>query len=113
MFFYLHTRLYTINSNIGTTIDKKYYDAYTYSDYSKMQFGKLGDATKEVIKTTSTNPANEPNGWYEGRITLFNYDNFLIFRGGYASASSSSSMFDIGATNSTYNTVSTRAVITP
>ena len=102
-----------INSNIGTTIDKKYYDAYTYSDYSKMQFGKLGDATKEVIKTTSTNPAIEPNGWYEGRITLFNYDNFLIFRGGYASASSSSSMFDIGATNSTYNTVSTRAVITP
>jgi hypothetical protein len=64
----------------GTMPDAKYYDIYTYgttnNDATAYTRGKLGDATKEVVKTSSST-------WY-GSYAYFPYDgNSWFVRGGY------------------------------
>jgi hypothetical protein len=64
----------------GTMPDAKYYDIYTYgttnNDATAYTRGKLGDATKEVVKTSSST-------WYSSYVYFPYYGNSWFLRGGY------------------------------
>ena len=63
-----------------TTLDTKYYDAYKYDSdtYTNHYRGKLGDATKETLKTYG----NATSGsWYDGTSTFVYYNHPWFVRG--------------------------------
>ena len=76
-----------IDSNTSTSIgftsypNKKYYDAYSYgttnTNDNAYKRGKLGDATKEILKIPNSN-----NGWYEDSLFLGDTDDATFIRGG-------------------------------
>jgi len=59
----------------ATAIDSKYYDAYSYTSYYTNRHatrGKLGDATKEIVKAIDA--SNYPTeGWYDASVSIFVY----------------------------------------
>jgi hypothetical protein len=63
-----------------TKPDGKYYDSYAYSasSYTDHTRGKLGDATKETLKTFG----NVTGGWYGDYADLPNDTNSWFNRGG-------------------------------
>mgnify|MGYP006954065579 CR=1 FL=1 len=71
----------------------KYYDRYTYgatyNDVTAYKRGKLGDATKEILKKSGS----DNNGWYSD-YSWFPYSgNPWFSRGGHASDGSSAGVF--------------------
>ena len=73
----------------------KYYDRYSYgetsSDADAYKRGKLGDATKEILKTVDTNI-----GWYRDGV-VFPYSGLSWFyRGGRVDYNSRSGLFNLG-----------------
>ena len=71
----------------------KYYDRYsygtTYNDAAAYKRGKLGDATKEILKKSGS----DNNGWYSN-YTYFPYsDNSWFYRGSHASHGSAAGIF--------------------
>ena len=71
----------------------KYYDRYTYgtTDYDAYAYkrGKLGDATKEVLKAVG----NTTDGWYSDYSIFLYSDIPWVLRGGHASYGSSAGVF--------------------
>ena len=78
--------------NASNMPDLKYFDAYTITtgdyDYTK---GKLGDATREIIKTTAGNTA----GWYDDRSYMPVVTGPWFYRGGSAHLNSEAGLFAI------------------
>ena len=80
-------------SNAGTfstTPDAKYYDAYTYNTSNTTHGrGKLGDATKETLKSFGSTSG----GWYSD-YAFFPYSTLSWFlRGGYSRYGSNARVF--------------------
>ena len=93
----------------STTPDAKYYDAYTYNASNTTHGrGKLGDATKETLKTFG----NTSGGWYSD-YAGFPYSRYSWFgRGGYSYDGSSAGVFYFNlSTGSSYNGYSARLVV--
>ena len=94
-----------------TKPDVKYYDSYAYSasTYTDHARGKLGDATKETLKTFGS----ETGGWYSDAAGLPSGTRSWFDRGGYCSHGTSAGVFyfgrDIGVS---YTYGSFRSVIT-
>ncbi len=60
--------------------NSKYFDSYTYStSYTSHARGKMGDATKETLKTFGS----ETGGWYSCYAVLSYLDRSWLARGGY------------------------------
>ena len=72
----------------------KYYDAYTYdgSSYTTHGRGKLGDATKEALKTFGSNGG----GWYNDNAGFPNSSYPWFVRGGSSYAGSNAGVFHLG-----------------
>ena len=70
---------YTSSSGFTSAPNSKYYDSYSYNtDYRTFPKGKLGDATRETIRTSGTGG----DAWY-GNLSFFLYSNRVWFgRGG-------------------------------
>ena len=86
-------------SSAGTfSPDAKYYDAYTYygsNGYTQHGRGKLGDATKETLKTFGSTSG----GWYSD-YAFFPYSTFSWFsRGGDSYSGSNTGAFNFGSSN--------------
>ena len=71
----------------------KYYDRYTYgttyNDTAAYKRGKLGDATKEILKRSGS----DNNGWYSDYSWFPNSGSPWFSRGGHASSGSSAGVF--------------------
>ena len=93
----------------ATDPDSKYYDSYAYgTSYTDHARGKLGDATKETLKTFG----NETGGWYGNYAQLPSSNNSWIMRGGYPSDPSSAGVFYFHGNNGiAYYTHTSRAVL--
>src|SRR5574344_579414 len=75
-----------------TTVDSKYYDSYTYgtsaaTDHAR---GKLGDATKETLKTFGSGTG----GWYGDDASLPSSTFSWFFRGGLYNYGTSAGVFN-------------------
>ena len=81
---------YSSSAGFSSAPNAKYYDKYTYSsDWSTHSRGKLGDATKETLKTYG----NSTGGWYSD-IAYFVHSSFSWFiRGGYYNSGSGAGVF--------------------
>ena len=101
---------YSSNSGFKTSPNQKYYDSYTYdsTSYTTYSRGKLGDATKEILKNSSINTG----GWYNDYI-IFPYSSYSWFsRGGYNNFSIFAGLFTFNYFNGNSNSdSSTRAVL--
>lgn len=101
--FYSSSAKFTVNP------DSKYYDSYTYNTNETTHArGKLGDATKETLKTIG----NKTGGWYDN-YSYFPYSTYSWFlRGGSFGNGSNAGVFafndNIGGAINVY---STRAVL--
>ena len=89
--------------------DSKYFDSYTYStSYTNHARGKLGDATKETLKTFGS----ETGGWYSDYAYL-PYSTYSWFlRGGYYGVGATAGVFNFNRASGvvhTYN--SARGVV--
>ena len=81
---------YTNNSGFESLPNQKYYDSYTYStSATSHERGKLGDATKEILKIFG----NQTGGWYNDYSIFSIPDNAWIFRGGRNIENSLTGMF--------------------
>ncbi len=100
---------YSSRAGFSSTLDSKYYDSYKYNSGNKTHArGKLGDATKETLKTFGSTSG----GWYSNYAD-FPYSGHSWFgRGGYYGYGSRSGVFDFYNTyGSGYSDSSTRAVL--
>ena len=90
-----------------TNPEEQYYDKYSYnSDGYVMKVGKLGDATKEVLKTLPTDGTNRRNA---------SWDNYGVWfpSAGNANWFSLASLMETNRTSGVgYKSYSTRAVLT-
>ena len=69
---------YTGSTGLSSSLDPKYYDKYKYGSSKVQARGKLGDATKETMKTYGTTKG----GWYSNYAD-FPYSSYImITRGG-------------------------------
>ena len=97
-------------SGAGTfSPDAKYYDAYTYntSDTTHGR-GKLGDATKETLKTFGSTTG----GWYSDYAIFPSSSSSWFGRGGSASAGAYAGIFGFsGRTGSGGSSYSARLVV--
>ncbi len=59
----------------------KYYDRYSFQNSSVISIGKLGDATREIVKNLSS----VVGGWYNDTSSMFLSNTEWMIRGGYAS----------------------------
>ena len=70
----------------------KYYDRYSYgitnNDATAYKRGKLGDATKEILKAV-----RETGGWYSDFCRFQHFGYYWLTRGGYASDGSAAGLF--------------------
>ena len=99
---------YASSSGISQTLDTKYYDAYTYDETNTTHArGKLGDATRETLKTFG----NNYGGWY-GDYAYFPYSTTSWFlRGGIHGYGASAGVFNFYSNNGyAYGSGSSRAV---
>ena len=73
----------------------KYYDRYsygaTYNDVTAYKRGKLGDATKEILKKSGS----DNNGWYSDYSWFPSSGNPWFYRGGHASDGSDAGVFSV------------------
>ena len=86
----------------------KYYDSYTYDgiSYTTHTRGKLGDATKELVPTSTT------SSWYTDYALFLNNTDSWFYRGGYYSDNFSAGIFNFTHYSGTYvNFISSRAVL--
>ena len=81
---------YSSNAGFSTPPDSIYYDSYTYgTSYATHGRGKLGDATKETLKTFG----NLSGGWYSD-YAGFPYSSYSWFyRGGHCNIGSYAGLF--------------------
>ncbi len=81
---------YSSNAGFSSAPDAKYYDKYTYGTSETTHGrGKLGDATKETLKTYG----NSTGGWYND-YAYFVYSSYSWFqRGGDSYAGSNAGVF--------------------
>ena len=101
---------YSNSTGFSAAPDSKYFDSYTYNASSNITHGrgKLGDATKETLKTF----ASDSGGWYSD-LAYFPFSNASwSFRGGFYLEGAGSGVFlfsgDLGAS---YSHFSTRTVL--
>ena len=85
-----------------TTLDSKYYDSYAYSAtvYTDHGRGKLGDATKETLKTFGS----ETGGWYSDYATLPNGASSWFNRGGNYNNGANAGVFNFNRNTGWSNT---------
>ena len=69
---------YTGRTGLSSSIDPKYYDKYKYGGSTVQARGKLGDATRETMKTYGTTKG----GWYSNYADFPYGDRNMITRGG-------------------------------
>ena len=76
---------------VSTNIpDSKYFNSYTYStSYTTHGRGKLGDATKETVKTFGS----ETGGWYSDYAILPSSTYSWFLRGGYYGTGANAGVF--------------------
>ena len=89
--------------------DSKYYDSYTYDSSSNTTHGrgKLGDATKETLKTFGNNTGD----WYSDYAYFPNSSYSWFVRGGSYYDGSFAGLFSFsGGTGSSDSDLSARAV---
>ena len=102
---------YNISSSTLIQPNSKYYDSYAYSTASFDTFrGKLGDATKEILKALNS----YSGGWYNGSCYFPTDATGVWFnRGCGYDTGSSGGLFNLGnITGGEKNFASTRVVIT-
>ena len=77
-----------------TKPDVKYYDSYAYSanSYNDHARGKLGDATKETLKTFGS----EIGGWYGDNASLPHATSSWFVRGGNSNSGAYAGVFGFG-----------------
>jgi len=102
---------YPSGSGFTSAPESKYYDKYVYgtSDLTHER-GKLGDATKETLKTFG----NSYGGWYSGSTSFLNTSNSWFLRGSSFDAGTFANVFTFGrSSRSTMdaNYYSTRAIL--
>ena len=102
-------KFYLNESGFSSVPNSKYYNSYTYGTNStNFNRGKLGDATKETIKTLNT----VTGGWYDV-YSVFPYSsNYFSSRGAYYGDTNLTGIFDffVGS-GGIYSTASSRAVL--
>ena len=96
--------------------DSKYYDKYSYSTSStsttSRSRSKLGDGTKETIKNMTNTSSGAGWGYYGYRNMMYS-SNSWFGRGGYASTTTYSGIFNLSyGTGYATNLVSSRPVLT-
>ena len=94
---------------LSTSPDEKYYDRYTYGNYYTTHgWGKLGDATKETLKTFG----NYEGGWYSDYMIFVYSTKSWFYRGGFCKDSSKAGVFYLNSDNGSGDSArSSRAVI--
>ena len=100
---------YSSEAGFNNIPNLKYYDSYTYnSSYLTHSRGKLGDATKETLKTLNI----ISGGWYNVYSVLMSPANSWLSRGAYFGDTDLTGIFDFYYGSGTvYSTASTRAVL--
>lgn len=100
---------YSSNAGFSSAPNAKYYDKYTYSsDWSTHSRGKLGDATKETLKSYG----NSTGGWYDDYANFVNSSYSWFIRGGdYGSGAGVFAFFD--DVGDEHSNVGARAVLFP
>ena len=102
---------YSSNAGFSSAPNAKYYDKYTYSsDWSTHSRGKLGDATKETLKSYG----NSTGGWYDDYAYFVNSSGSWFVRGGGCSNGSNAGVFFFSGDNGNAGSGhSARAVLFP
>ncbi len=100
---------YSSNAGFSEAPSSKYYDSYTYNtDYQTHGRGKLGDATKETLKTFGSNTG----GWYSDYAYFPNSSNSWFLRGGYYGYGTNAGVFNFYHYNGDANSItSARGVL--
>ncbi len=81
---------YSNDAGFSTSPESKYYDKYTYgTSYKTHGRGKLGDATKETLKTFGS----DDGGWYSDLANFPDSGDSWFMRGGYSRNGSSAGLF--------------------
>ena len=94
-------------SPAGPNFNHKYYDSYTYGTSSTTHGrGKLGDATKETLKTFGS----YRGGWYTDYAAFPSSSYSWYIRGGSFSHGSNAGLFYFNSTGGSYSINSARAV---
>ena len=106
----LSVAFYLSSSGFTTAPEAKYYDRYTYDASSNITHarGKLGDATKETLKTFG----NSYGGWYDDYANFPSSTRPWFLRGGSLSYGDRAGVFSFNHFTGTTNaSLSSRAVI--
>ena len=100
---------YSSSAGFSSALDLIYYDGYTYNtSVTTHGRGKLGDATKETLKTFG----NNTGGWYSDHAYFFASANSWLRRGGGYAAKTNGGIFSFYNVNGSANVIySTRAVL--
>ena len=99
---------YSDNSGFSEAPDSKYYDSYTYSTSSVTHGrGKLGDSTKETLKTFGSTSG----GWYSDYAGFPAYSYFWFNRGGNYNNGTIAGLFLFSSYSGDISGCSTRAVL--
>ena len=100
---------YSSSAGFSTPPDSIYYDSYTYGTSSTTHGrGKLGDATKETLKTFGS----ISGGWYSDYANFPFSSRSWFGRGGYSYDGSNVGLFNFyNHTGSSYSNISARAVV--
>mgnify|MGYP005774564877 CR=1 FL=1 len=99
---------YSNNSGFIDSPSSKYYDRYTYdTSFVTHSRGKLGDATKEILKIYGI----ESGGWYGDHSSLVASSSSWIGRGGHFQRKSLGGIFYFGRTVGNDLAGSSRAVL--
>ena len=97
---------YSSSAGFSEVPDSKYYDSYTYgtsnTNYGR---GKLGDATKEILKTFGSTSG----GWYSD-YAGFPYSSYSWFRRG-GSIGSTAGLFNFGSDIGNSNSISSARAV--
>ena len=87
---------YSSQSGLSSSLDSKYYNSYTYGTNNTTHGrGKLGDATKETLKTFGSTSG----GWYSDETYFLEFYTVMssgyswLSRGGYYSKGNSAGLF--------------------
>ena len=102
---------YSSYAGFSSAPNAKYYDKYTYSsDWSTHSRGKLGDATKETLKTYG----NSTGGWYDDFAGFVYSSHSWFLRGGNYGNGSNAGVFHFNYYNGdAFSYISARAVLFP
>ena len=102
---------YSSSAGFSSAPNAKYYDKYTYNtDYENHGRGKLGDATKETLKSYGSNT----EGWYDDYAGFVYSSSSWFFRGGRCFDGSNVGVFYFDYSNGGANRYnSARAVLIP